>query len=779
MAGSSGRIILGRVRNMERRHLDISGLVQGVGFRPFLYNLATGEGLTGWVRNNFGGVELEIQGESSRVISFLDNLSPKAPPAAVIDSVIVTEIPSVPETEFVILNSEFGAVSGSPLPDQGICQECLEELSRRDDRRYRYSLNSCTVCGPRFTIMDGLPFDRQRTSMAKFKLCPKCQAEYFSPANRRFHGQTIACPDCGPGLWFTNPQGEMVPGDPLLQAGQLLQNGGIVGIKGVGGYHLACSALNEQVVVRLRKIKGRDNRAFAVMFRDLEAIKPECDFSPEEAEALTSPARPILLLKQKKTGNIAGSVNPGLRELGVFLPYTGIHLGIFNEAPHGSKLSALVMTSGNRSGEPLTIDDSSAFQELASMVDGFLVHNRPILWRCDDSVLRFEQGKLLGIRRSRGYAPSPVKVGHSLVPLLACGAQQKNVFALTKGEQVFLSPHQGDLDQLATFICYQETILRFQRLLKCKPEWAIHDLHPDYNSTLFARNSSLKTIAVQHHLAHLASVIAACQIKGPVIGVAFDGSGYGTDGKVWGGEFISGEGTCWRRNAYLNYYPMPGGEAAIKEPWRMAAAYLQLHCPEKLSKWLTKKEFEYQWSALQSAIKLGINTPYTSSAGRLFDGIAALLGGPLKVRYEGEAAVWLENVAEYSADGIYQYHIEQVEEGFRVDPGLIVAQVIDDLDLCEPGVISMKFHRTIAELIGEMVRLIHVQTGYKQVVLSGGVFQNRLLLDLTFKILHNHGFKVFLPELIPLNDGGIALGQAYLGNLMIERGITDVFSSSR
>jgi hydrogenase maturation protein HypF len=764
---------------MERRHLNISGLVQGVGFRPFLYNLAMAEGLTGWVRNNFGGVELEIQGESSRVISFLDNLSPKAPPAAVIESVTVREIPSIQETDFVILGSEFGVVSGSPLPDQGICQECSEELSREGDRRYGFFLNSCTMCGPRFTIMDSLPFDRQRTSMAKFELCPKCQAEYTSPANRRFHGQTISCPDCGPGLWFTNPQGERIPGDPLLQAGEILRRGGIIGIKGVGGYHLACSAVNEQAVMRLRILKGRDNRAFAVMFRDLNAVKNECECTPDEAKALTSPARPILLLKQKKPGNVAGSVNPGLRELGVFLPYTGIHLGIFNELAHGSELSALVMTSGNRSGEPLTIDDSSAFQELAPMVDGFLVHNRSILWRCDDSVLRFGQGKLLGIRRSRGYAPSPINVGHSLVPLLACGAQQKNVFALTKGEQVFLSPHQGDLDQLATFLGYQETILHFQRLLKCEPEWAVHDLHPDYNSTVFARSSSLQTIAVQHHLAHVASVIAACQIKGPVIGVAFDGSGYGMDGKVWGGEFISGEGTCWSRNAFLKYYPMPGGERAIKEPWRMAAAYLESHRRDKLEKWLDEKKLEKHWATLQSAVKLGINTPYTSSAGRLFDGIAALIGGPMEVSYESEAAVWLENAVDESAGGTYRYNIEQTDQGFLIDPGLIVAQAIDELGVCQPGEMSMKFHRTLAELIGEMARLIRNQTGYQQIVLSGGVFQNRLLMDLTVKILFDYGFKVFLPELVPLNDGGIALGQAYLGSLMIERGITDVFSSSR
>ncbi|HBF35897.1 MAG TPA: carbamoyltransferase HypF [Firmicutes bacterium] len=764
---------------MERRHLDISGLVQGVGFRPFLYNLAAHEGITGWVRNNFGGVELEIQGEKSKISSFLKNLPLQAPAAAVIDSVAVVDIPAVSESKFVILTSESGQISGSPLPDQGICETCMEEIRNQTDRRSRYFLNSCIVCGPRFTIMEDLPFDRSRTSMVKFPLCSKCQAEYSSPGDRRFHAQTMACPECGPSLWFADSEGEMVPGDPFFHAGKILNNGGIIGIKGIGGYHLACLASSEQAVARLRILKGRDNRAFAVMFRDMETLKAECEVSDDEAKVLTSAARPILLLKQIRTGRIAHSVNPDLKELGAFLPYTGIHLGLFTMDDNDSGISALVMTSGNRSGEPLTIDDSLAFQELTFMVDGFLGHNRPILWRCDDSVMRFGQGKLLGIRRSRGYAPAPVKVGRSLVPLLACGAQQKNVFALTKGEQVFLSPHQGDLDQLETFISYQETILRFQRLLQCKPEWAIHDLHPDYNSTMFARNSSLKTIGVQHHLAHVNTVIAACQIEGPVIGVAFDGSGYGTDGKIWGGEFFSGEGACWKRNAFFSYYPMPGGEGAVREPWRMAASYLQPTGSERFLNRLAEKKLADQWTALRKAIQLGINTPYTSSVGRLFDGVAALIGGPLQVGYEGEAAVWLENIADNTAAGIYRYHIDHGEDGFRVDPGDIVTQVLEDMDFCEKSVISMKFHRTMAALIGEMVEKIYAQTGYKQVVLSGGVFQNRLLLDLAVEILHNEGFEVFLPEQIPLNDGGIALGQAWLGNLMIERGITDVFSSSR
>jgi hydrogenase maturation protein HypF len=537
---------------------------------------------------------------------------------------------------------------------------------------------------------------------------------------------------------------------------------------------LACLASAEQAVARLRAHKGRDNRAFAVMFRDLQVLGIHCELNSAEAKVLTSPARPILLLTQKRTSRLAASVNPGLREIGAFLPYTGIQFLLFDD-----QILALVMTSGNRSGEPLSTTDQEAVKDLGSMVDGFLGHNRSILWRCDDSVMRWQQGRLLGIRRSRGYAPAPVKIDRQLIPLLACGAQQKNVFALTKGEYVYLSPHQGDLDHLASFRSYQETIECFTRLLQCKPEWAVHDLHPDYNSTFYAKNSHLKTIAIQHHVAHLASVVATCQITGPIIGVAFDGSGYGTDGKVWGGEFLSGLETDWQRNGALSYYPLPGGEAAVREPWRMAASYLQSTNRDSLQKWLAAKGLVSQWTTLEAAIKLGINTPYTSSVGRLFDGIAALVGGPLQVNYEGEAAIWLENQAVTTASGIYPYKIEIANNGFRLDPGIIVNQVYQDLDYYDNGIISMKFHRTIAAFISEMAGLIQLETKYQQVVLSGGVFQNRLLLDLTMDLLINKGFQVFVPEQIPMNDGGIALGQAWLGSLMIERGVLDVLSGSR
>jgi hydrogenase maturation protein HypF len=759
---------------MERWRLKISGLVQGVGFRPFLYNLATQKKLTGWVRNNFAGVELEIQGELTQLADFKDNIQALAPKAAVIEMVDVSQISLIPEKEFKITSSEFGKVTGSPLPDQGICATCTTEFYDPTDRRYQHPFNSCTICGPRFTIIRDLPFDRGRTTMAEFELCPSCLQEYRNPADHRFHAQTIACPKCGPALWFRDSEGTQLPVNPMSRAKEILKAGGIIGVKGIGGYHLACQATDEKILSRLRTLKGRDNRAFAVMFRDLQVLEAHCELTPPQAEILSSPARPILLLTQKRASQLAISVNPGLREIGAFLPYTGIQFLLFDD-----QISALIMTSGNRSGEPLSIEDQDAFNDLGPMVDGFLGHNRPILWRTDDSVMRWQQGRLLGIRRSRGYAPTPVRTGRELVPLLACGAQQKNVFALTRGEYVYLSPHQGDLDLLPTFLSYQETIVRFTRLLQCKPEWAVHDLHPDYNSTLYAKNSSLKTVAIQHHIAHLASVIAACQIKGPVIGVAFDGSGYGTDGKVWGGEFFSGQGTDWQRNGALRYYPLPGGEAAVREPWRMAASYLQSANRESLQKWLDTKGLTDEWATLETAVKLGINSPFTSSVGRLFDGVAALVGGPLQVSYEGEAAIWLENQAIATAGGSYNFHIQLTDNCFRLDPGFIVEQIYHDIKHYDIGTISMKFHRTIAAFIGEMVGLIHKQTKYQQVVLSGGVFQNRLLLDLTMDLLNEQKYQVFVPEFIPINDGGIALGQAYLGSLMIERGIFDVFSSSR
>jgi hydrogenase maturation protein HypF len=759
---------------MERWRVTVSGLVQGVGFRPFLFNLAGEKGISGWVRNNFAGVELEIQGAAETLEGFLADLKRNSPSAALIDEITTAVIPVVPEAGFVILESQKGRVLGSPLPDQGICDACRAEFLDRDNRRYQHPFNSCVVCGPRFTIIRSLPFDRPRTTMDEFELCPSCLEEYSSPVDRRFHAQTIACPECGPRLWFADSSGRRQGGAAIETAVEILKSGGIIAVKGIGGYHLACNAGCEEPVERLRKLKDRDQRPFAVMFKDLDALQAHCEITPGEERLLSSAVRPIVLLTQKSGSPLAGSINPGLKEVGAFLPYTGIQLLLF-----GNGISALVMTSGNRSGEPLSIDDEAAFRDLGPMVAGFLGHNRRILWRCDDSVVRVLKGKTLGIRRSRGYSPAPVKVKKELAPLLACGAQQKNTFALTRGDQVYLSPHQGDLDNLASFLAYRETIERFQALLDCHPEWVVHDLHPDYNSTGYALGTGLKPVGVQHHLAHVASVIASQQITGPVIGVALDGSGYGTDGKIWGGEFLAGEGCSWQRAGFLSYYPLPGGEAAIREPWRMAASYLERSNPGQLETWLFKNGLSQKWAQLRAAVQLGINAPETSSAGRLFDGVASLVGGILEVSYEGEAAIRLEKMADLSAEGSYGFKIGKEGAAFTVDPGTVADQVCRDLNRSSAGTISMKFHRTMAALIGEMAGLIGAETNYRQVVLSGGVFQNRLLLDLTWEILGKKGFRVFLPEIIPVNDAGISLGQAWLGSLMIERGVWDVFGDSR
>ena len=436
-----------RNQDLERWQIRINGLVQGVGFRPFLYNLANLVGVKGWVRNNFAGVEIEIEGQVAQLDAFQTALRTKLPPTAVIDQIEILKIvPLNTETGFKILTSAAGDVLGSPLPDQGICGACQAECLDPADRRYGYPFNSCTICGPRFTIIRELPFDREHTTMTDFPLCPECQAEYSNPADRRFHGQTISCPKCGPELWFTDPGGQKLTGDPIARAQALLKSGAIIAIKGVGGYHLACDAHNEATVRQLRQLKGRDNRPFAVMFRDLTALRTQARANVAEIETLESPARPIILLPQETSSDLATAVNPGLQEIGAFLPYTGIQLLLFD-----SGLTALVMTSGNRSGEPLTIDEPAALSDLGPMVAGFLMHNRSILWRCDDSVLRLQQEKLVGIRRSRGYAPAPIKVERALVPILACGAQQKNSFALTKGDLIYLSQHQGDLDELTAF----------------------------------------------------------------------------------------------------------------------------------------------------------------------------------------------------------------------------------------------------------------------------------------------------------------------------------------
>ena len=760
---------------MERWQSIITGLVQGVGFRPFLYNLARKYGLKGWVRNNSAGVELEVEGESGDLRRFLNEVRAQAPAAARIATIDTLAMPPrQTESEFKIIPSEGGGISGSPLPDQGICPSCLAEFYDPNDRRYRHPFNSCTLCGPRFTIIEGLPFDRDRTTMAGYRLCGRCQAEYRDFRDRRFHAQTIACPHCGPELWLTDPEGKRLDHLPHQGAIGILKAGGILGIKGIGGYHLAVDAYSSAAVRRLRKLKERDRRPFAVLFRDLEVLKGHCQVSAVEGRLLLDPVRPIVLLKQKADSALAGEINPGLREVGAFLPYTGIQLLLFDET-----VTALVMTSGNRSGEPLTIDNAAAIKVLGSMVDGFLIHDRKINWGCDDSVVKVQKGYTIGIRRSRGYVPAPVKLDRVLVPLLACGAQQKNTFALTKEDRVYLSPHQGDLDDYSTYLNYQETVARFQRLIGCEPQYAVHDLHPDYNSTIYARGSGLKTIGVQHHLAHLGSVIANRQVKGTIIGVAFDGSGYGIDGKVWGGEFFTGAECCWVRQGQLSYYPLPGGEAAIREPWRMVAAYLEAAVPDFLEDWLAQNGLDHKWAVLRTAVKQGINAPGTSSMGRLFDAAATVTGELREVSYEGEAAIWFEHQADLSYPGVYQFEIVKADGVLQIDPGQILRQVCQDQGQLSTAAISAKFHRTIAALITEICLRLRVEAQTDQVVICGGVFQNRLLLDLAWESLEQKGFKVFVPEVVPLNDGGIALGQAWFGNLMIERGIDDVFSCAR
>ncbi|HEX3048116.1 MAG TPA: carbamoyltransferase HypF [Bacillota bacterium] len=761
----------------ERWRFTISGLVQGVGFRPFLYNLAQAKGLTGWVRNNYAGVELEVQGSPEDLASFQTDLPAQAPAAAVIASMTKEVIPVIPETDFTIQASASGGIQGSPLPDQGICEGCCQEFFSPKDSRFRHPFNSCTLCGPRFTIMEALPFDRVRTSMNQFPLCPHCQKEYITPSDRRFHAQTIACPECGPKLWFAAPDGTKLSDTPSSAAYAILSSGGILGVKGIGGYHLACNAYDDKAVSRLRTLKGRDNRAFAVLFQDLDIVTENCEISLAETEILTGPARPILLLPQKNSNRLARGVNPGLREIGAFLPYTGIQLLLFT-----GEIEALVMTSGNRSGEPLTIDDSEAIRILGPMVDGLLIHDRIIHWRCDDSVLRYQQEKIIGIRRARGFVPAPVRVNDSLPPLLACGPQQKNTFALTNDNLIYLSSHQGDLDHLGAYLHYRENVAQFIRLLGCTPEWIVHDLHPDYLSTTFAKeyasSNGLNTLGVQHHLAHIAQVIACQRITGPVMGIAMDGSGYGTDQKIWGGEFFYGEGVHWRRIGHLKYYPLPGGEMAIHEPWRMAAAYLENVNPEGLNRWLDTWRLKENWNQLRGALKLGINSPETSSMGRFFDGVAALIGGITSVSYEGEAAIWLENQADPLVLGAYDFQIEKSDGTYLLDPQMLITQIIKDLSKVSRASISMKFHRTIAAYLTEMAGIIRRQTSIGQVLLSGGVFQNRLLLDLTCDMLRASNFLVHVPDVIPVNDGGISLGQAWLGGLMIKRGVSDVFSDT-
>ena len=743
--------------------VHISGIVQGVGFRPFVYALALRLDLKGWVRNTSAGVDIEVDGPRPQLEAFIAALHSEAPPLSHIDSLEAHFTPLNGFTAFEIIHSQAVEAAFQPIsPDVCLCPDCLGELFDPADRRYRYPFINCTNCGPRYTIIDDIPYDRPKTSMRHFTMCAACQAEYDDPLDRRFHAQPNACPVCGPrvGLWDARRR-EMGPGDPIAAAAELIRQGQIVAVKGLGGFHLAADALNAAAVARLRQRKLREEKPFAVMSPDLDAIRAYAVVEPDDETLLRSIQRPIVLLRKNETGRLAEEVAPRNPCVGAMLPYTPLHHLLL---AHG--FAALVMTSGNLSEEPIAIDNDDAFDRLAGIADYFLVHDRDIYLRSDDSVVRRAAGETRFLRRSRGYVPVPVFLKHALPPILACGAELKSTVCITKGDQAFISQHIGDLENLSTYEFFQKTVGHLQRILGVRPEVIACDLHPDYLSTRWAdEQEAIPKIRVQHHHAHIVSGMAEHRLEGAVIGVACDGTGYGPDGTVWGGEVLVADAEGFERAAHLACVPMPGSAAAIKEPWRMAVSYLNDAFGADL--WgldllvLRAAGPDKVRLMLEMAAKR-LNSPLTSSLGRLFDGVAAIAGLRSRVTYEGQAAMELEMAAAEETESVYDY---AWEEGApcRILPAPIIRGVAADVGkgLGVPA-ISAKFHNTLVRMFSDLCESIRRQCGLGRVVLSGGVFQNARLLTGLIPALAARGFEVYSHRQVPANDGGIALGQALI-----------------
>ncbi len=776
--------------HLRGNRIHITGVVQGVGFRPFVYGLARRWNLTGWVRNTSAGVDIHADGPAEALNLFVSALRTESPPLAHIDQLQVSAVEPNGFKGFEIIHSESIDDGFQPIsPDVSICDDCLNELFDTGDRRFRYPFINCTNCGPRFTIITDIPYDRASTTMASFEMCPKCEVEYLDPANRRFHAQPIACPDCGPKIWLEIGNRRSAVGgrppvqdDPISDARQLLTEGKILAVKGLGGFHLACDATNSAAVSELRSRKLRVDKPFAVMFSDPAAISANCHLDGLEMKLLESRERPIVILRRKSGSFIAKEVAPGQNKLGAMLPYTPLHYLLLERSAGFPQ--ALVMTSGNLNEEPIATSNEEARKRLSSLADGFLMHDREIGTRCDDSVVHVFQianqtdrpttptndTGIYPLRRSRGYAPYPLKLPWQAPPILATGAELKNTFCLAKGQYAFLSHHIGDMANYETLMAFENGVNHYERLFRVRPEALAYDLHPDYLATRYAQqratDEDLPAIGVQHHHAHIASVMAEHKLSGdrPVIGVSFDGTGFGDDGAIWGGEFLLADYAGYQRIYHLAYVPLPGGDKAVREPWRMALAWLHQSAVE-WNEDLAPVQFATQNAEIPSQalnilahqIQTGINSPPTSSMGRLFDAVSSLIGLRQAINYEGQAAIELEALAYLAGDMTYPFDVN----GEQIDAGPLIRAIVRDLRTGRQApIIAGRFHHSVARMVADVCLRLQKEYELNDVVLSGGVWQNVTLLTQTMVQLRKYDFAIYLHRQVPANDGGLALGQA-------------------
>ena len=746
--------------SLARKRLGVTGLVQGVGFRPFIYRLAQSHNLAGGVRNTSRGVEIEVEGPPAILDLFIRQLSADAPTLARVERVLIEEAEPLGQQSFEILASEsLPATEAVIPPDVGLCPDCAREILDPDDRRFQYPFTNCTNCGPRFTLIRQVPYDRPQTTMAVFEMCRACRQEYEDPMDRRFHAEPTACPVCGPKVWLEY-QGEYQEQEAVSAAAQLLRDGRIVAVKGLGGFHLACDARNDQAVRALRDKKGRQDKPFAIMVRDMDEAARVAELTDLERSLLISPESPIVLCRRREGGEVSSLVAPGNNYLGLLLPYTPLHLLLMDQAP-----SALVMTSGNLSEEPLVFTNEEARHKLSPLCDAFLMHNRDIHVPCDDSVVRpLEDGTVIPLRRARGFVPRTMKLPMAAPEILGLGAEQKNTFCLAWGEAALMSQHIGDLDTLETFDYYHLAIRHFEALSRKRPRVLVHDLHPEYLSTRYAREQQdVQLLGVQHHHAHVAACLAENGRTEKCIGLALDGTGYGPDGTVWGGEILVADLEDFTRAGHLAPVRLPGGEAAIRNPTRMAAAYLFAangNGFREMAEQLGLGFSDLEWRVLLRQLETGWRSPLTTSTGRLFDAVAAATGVCRQRTYEGQPALELEMAAKPKEKGFYATAVTQDGNTLVLDTVAIFrAAVTDRLAGTDNAIIAARLHQSLVEGLTKLCLILRERTGLNLTALSGGVFQNGLLLTRLKARLAQEGFEVLTHTLVPPNDGGISLGQ--------------------